>query len=116
MGVADSAKRSVSDMGMFFLTKLDKKASDVFPNGKSEAVCLNFTCKGKECLRDNCTFLHPRKVNDLKKDTILAIAKHFHETKVCWFNEWHFLKVMGNLPEHAKNLMGGKDGPSSKTD
>jgi len=117
VGVADSDKRSVSDMGMLFLTKLDTKASDIFPNNMSEAVCVNFTCKGKECLRDNCTFLHPRKVNNLKKDTILlAIAKHFHETKVGWFNEWHFLKGMGNLPEHAKNLIGGKDGPSSKTD
>ena len=103
-------------MGMCFLTKLDMKAINVFPNGMSEAVCVDFTCKGRECIKDNCTFVHPRKVNDLKKDTILAIAMHFQEKKVGWFNKWHFLKVMDDLPEHAKNLLGGKDDPSSKTD
>ena len=116
MGVADSTKRNVADMGMFFLTKLDMKANDVFPYGMSKAVCVDFTCKGREFLRENCTFLHPRKVNGLKKETISAIAKRFHEKKIGWFNEWHFLKVMSNLPEHIKKLMGGKDGPSSKTD
>jgi hypothetical protein len=116
VGVADSAKCNVADMGIFFLTKLDMKANDVFPNCMSEAVCIDFTCKGRECLRDNCTFLYPRKVNNLKKETIGAIAKHFHEKKIGWFNKWHFLKVMSNLPEHIKKLMGGKDGPSIRTD
>ena len=49
-------------MGMFSLNKLDMKANDVFPNSMVEAVCIDFTCKGRECVRKNCTFLNPRKV------------------------------------------------------
>jgi hypothetical protein len=63
----DSSKRNVSDMGMFFLGRSDMKASDVFPKGMTELVCVDFTCKGRECTKDNCPHLHPRKVGDLKK-------------------------------------------------
>jgi hypothetical protein len=77
-------------MGMFFLSKPDMKASDVFPKGMAELVCDNFTCKGRECTRENCTFVHPRKVGDLKKETVNAIDKHFLEKRVGWFNERHF--------------------------
>ncbi len=92
------------------------KASDVFPKSMAESVCVNFTCKGRECTRENCTFIHPRKVGDLKKETVNAIGKHFHKKRVGWFNKWHFLKVMSKLPKKFKQLMGGKDGCSSKTD
>jgi hypothetical protein len=57
---------NLMDMGMFFLSKPDMKASDVFPKGMAESVCVDFTCKGRECTRENCTFVHPRKVGDLK--------------------------------------------------
>ena len=67
VGVADSAKCNVADMGMFFLTKLDAKANEVLPHGMAKAVCVNFTCKGHECLKENCIYKHPRKVNVLKK-------------------------------------------------
>ncbi len=113
---ADSTKHNVMEMGMFFLSRPAMKASDVFPKGMAECVCANFTCKGRECTRENCTFLHPRKVGDLKKETVNAIGKHFLEKRVGWFNEWHFLKVMSKLPEKFKQLMGGKDGRSSKMD
>jgi hypothetical protein len=92
------------------------KASDVFPKGMAELVCVNFACKGRECTRENCTFVHPRKVGDLKKKTVNAIGKHFLEKRVGWFNKWHFLKVMSKLPKKFKQPMGGKDGCSSKTD
>ncbi len=68
----NSAKRNVMEMGMFFLSKPDMKAADVFPKGMAESVCVDFTCKGRECTRDNCTFLHPRKVSNTKKETINA--------------------------------------------
>jgi hypothetical protein len=113
---ADSTKRNVMEMGMFFLSKPDMKASDVFPKGMAELGCVDFTCKGRECTRENRTFVHPRKVSDLKKETDNAIGKHFLKKRVGWFNEWHFLKVMSELPEKFKQLMGGKDGRSSKMD
>ncbi len=112
---ANSTRRNVMDMGMFFLSKPDMKASDVFPKGMAESVCVNFTCKGRECTRENCTFVHPRKLGDLKKETVNAISEHFLEKRVGWFNKWHFLKVMSKLPKKFKQLMGGKDGRSSKT-
>jgi len=60
--------------------------------------------------------MHPRKVDDLKKETVNAIGEHFLEKKIGWFKEWHFLKVKHELPEKFKHLMGGKDDCSSKTD
>jgi hypothetical protein len=113
---AYAPKRNVSDMGMFFLGRPDMKAFDVFPKGMAELVCVDFTCNGRECTRENCAHLQPRKVSDLKKETVNAIGKHFLEKRVGWFNKWHFLKVLGELPNKFKALMGGKDGHPSKKD
>jgi hypothetical protein len=115
-GAAESTKRNIIDMGMFFLSKPDMKASDVFPKVMAESVCVDFTCKGRECTRENCTFVHPRKVSELKKETVNAIGKHFIKKRVGWFNKWRFLKVANELPKKIKQLMGGKDGRFSKTD
>ena len=52
----------------------------------------------------------------MKKETVNAIGEHFLKKRVGWFNEWHFLKVMSELPEKFKQLMGGKDGHFSKMD
>jgi hypothetical protein len=115
--VADSSKRNVSDMGMFFLFRSDMKASDIFPKDMSELVCVDFTCKGRECTKENCPHLHPRKVGNLKKVTVNSIGEHFLAKRVgWWFNKWHFLKVLHLLPDKFKPLMGGKDGCSSKKD
>ena len=92
------------------------KALDIFPNGITQFVCVDFACKGRECTREHCAFVHPGKVGDLKKETVNAIGKHFLEKRVGWFNEWHFLKVKHELPEKFKSLMGGKDSCSSKMD
>ena len=98
----------------FFFSRLDIKAPDIFPKGMAELVCVDFTCKGRECIKENCHHLQPRKVGNLKKETINAIGKHFLEKRVGWFNKWHFLKVLGKLPDKFKLLMGWKDGRSSK--
>ncbi len=55
----DSTKRNVVEMGMFFLSKPNMKAADVFPKSMAELVCVDFTCKGRECTRDNCTSYNP---------------------------------------------------------
>jgi hypothetical protein len=67
---------------MFFLSRPDMKASDVLHKCMAELVCVDFTCKGRECTRENCTFVHPRKVGDLKKETVNAIGEHFTEKRV----------------------------------
>ncbi len=38
---ANSTKRNITDMGMFFLSRPDMKASDVFPKGMAESVCVD---------------------------------------------------------------------------
>jgi hypothetical protein len=74
---ADSTKCNVMEMGMIFLSKPDMKVSDVFPKGMAELVCVNFTCKGRECARENCTFVHPRNVGDSKKETSMPLVSIF---------------------------------------
>jgi hypothetical protein len=100
-------------MGMFFFHKPDIKAVEIFPKDMPETVCTNFTCKGRECTRENCAFKHLRKVGELKKEMINAIGNHFLQKGIGWLNEWHFLRVRSKLPGELKSLMGGTDGPSA---
>ncbi len=97
-GAADSTKRNVTNMGMFFLHKPDMKAVEIFPKDMPKTVCAKFTCKGRECTRKNCVFKHPRKVGELKKEKINAIGNHFLQKGIGWLNEWHFLRVRSKLP------------------
>jgi hypothetical protein len=105
-------------MGMFFPHKPDMKAVEIFPKDMPETVWANFTCKGRECTRENCAFKHPRKVRKLKKEMINASGNHFLQKGIGWLNKWHFLRVRSELPGECKSLLGGKDGPSAskKTD
>jgi hypothetical protein len=99
-------------MGMFFLTRNDIKATDVFPKNLPTKICADFTCKGRECTRASCPYSHPRNAHELPADTIAAIACHFSTKKIGWLNEWHFMKL-AHLPPNVNALVGGKDGPSS---
>jgi hypothetical protein len=112
-GATNPAKQHhVTDMGMFFLTKHDIKATDIFPKDLPTKICANFTCKGCKCTRENCPYSHPRNACKLTAETIAAIIRHFSLKKIGWLNEWHFMKL-GHLPADVKALVGGKDGPSS---
>ena len=57
--------RPVTDKGMFFLTSLSIKATDIFPKDMPDKLCADFTCKGRECTRENCSFKHPRTAKEL---------------------------------------------------
>jgi hypothetical protein len=112
-GATNPAKqRHVTDMGMFFLTKHDMKAIDIFPKDLPTKICADFTCKGCECTRENCPYSHPRNARKLTAETIAAIVRHFSSKKIGWLNEWHFM-ILGHLPADVKVLVRGKDGPSS---
>jgi hypothetical protein len=112
-GVTNPAKQHpVMDMGMFFLTKHDIKATDIFPKDLPTKICADFTCKGHKCTRENCPHSHPRKACGLTAETIAAIVHHFSSKKIGWLNKWRFMKL-GNLPADVKALMGEKDGQSS---
>jgi hypothetical protein len=40
-------QRPITDMGMFFLTRNDIKAIDIFPKDLPTKICADFTCKGR---------------------------------------------------------------------
>jgi hypothetical protein len=105
---ANNTRRNVTEVGMFFLNTPNMKASDIFPNGMTQLVCADFACKGCECTRAKCAFVHPRKVGDLKKETINAIGDHFLQKKVGWFNEWHFSEVKHNCPRNSSPSWEGR--------
>ncbi len=102
----------VTDMGIFFLTKHDIKAIDIFPKDLPTKICSDFTCKGHKCTRENCPHSHPRNAHELTAETIAAIVCHFSSKKIGWLIEWHIMKL-GHLPADVKALVGGRDGPSS---
>jgi hypothetical protein len=97
----------VSDMGMFFLTRNDIKAIDIFPKDLPTKICANVTCKGRECSRETSPYSHPRNACKLTAKTIAAIACHVSSKKIEWLNEWHFMKL-AHLPADVKVLVGGK--------
>jgi hypothetical protein len=39
------------DMGMFYLRNPESRATDIFPRDLTQKVCVDFTCKGRECTR-----------------------------------------------------------------
>ncbi len=114
-GITDSTtkKRPVTDMGMFFALAT-AKVTDIFPKDMPDKICADFTCKGRECTRENCSFKHPCLAKELQKETIVMIAKHFASKGIGWFNDWHFSQVDG-LPAEAIPLLGGKDGPGKSS-
>jgi hypothetical protein len=87
-GATNPAKqRHVTDMGMFFLTKHDIKAIDIFPKDLLTKICADFTCKGRKCTRENCPYIHPRNDRKLTAETIAAIVHHFSSKKIGWLNK-----------------------------
>ena len=99
---------------MFYLCNASINPVDIFPRDMPEKLCINFTCKGKECNNANCDFAHPRKASELKRETIIPIANHFIKKDVGWFNEYHFMR-MPNITDGVKKLLGNTKGPTSKT-
>ncbi len=101
----DTAAKERKDLGMFYLKNPSINSSNVFPKVMPEKICADFTCKGKECSNASCDFIHPRKLSELKRETIIAIADHFNKTNIGWFNEYHFMK-MPNITNGVKKLLG----------
>jgi hypothetical protein len=110
----DTTAKEKKDLGMFYLRNPSINRVDIFPKDMPEKLCVNFTCKGKECTNTNCNFAHPRKASELKRKTIILIANHFIKKDVGWFNKYHFMR-MPNITDGVKKLLGNTKGPTSKT-
>jgi len=98
-------------MGMLHLWNPAINSSSVFPKDLAQKVCVDFTCKGKECIRENCTHLHPRQARDLDKATVEAIGRHFATSKKGCLSDYHFCRE--ELPADVLAMLGGLEGPSS---
>jgi hypothetical protein len=110
----DTAAKEKKDVGMFYLRNPSINPADIFPKDMPKKLCINFTCKGKECTNTNCDFAYPRKALELKGETIILIANHFIKKDVGWLNKYHFMR-MPNITEGVKKLLGNAKDPTSKT-
>jgi hypothetical protein len=109
----DTAAKEKKDLGMFHIRNLSINPADIFPKNILEKLCVNFTCKGKECNNTNCDFSHPRKASEFKGKMSITITNHFIKKDVAWFNEYHF-KRMPNITDGVKKLLDNTKGPTSK--
>ena len=89
---------------MFHLRKPDINSSTVFPMDLAQKVCVDFTCKGKECTKENCTHLHPCQARDLDRAMVKAIGHHFATTKKGLLSEYHFRRE--ELPADVLAILG----------
>ena len=96
---------------MFYLRNAELRATDIFSRDLAQKVCAHFTCKGKECTRESCSFLHPCNPRDMDKATVKAIARNFATTKKGWLSNYHFRNEK-SLLEDVKAMLGGSQGPN----
>ena len=98
---------------MFYLRNVEWRATDLFPRDLAQKVCADFTCKGKECVRETCSFMHPRNPRDMDGATVEAIARNFTTTKKGWHSDYHFRNET-TLPADVKAMLGGSQGPTQQ--
>jgi hypothetical protein len=79
--LAEEVRFVKTEMGMFYLTKPDSNHPNTFPPGVEEKICVDFTCKGRECLDTPCPLKHPHRPKDVDKADVEAIALHFKKYK-----------------------------------
>ena len=99
------------EMGMFYLRNAESRATVIFPQDLAQKVCVDFTCKGRECIREPCSFIHPRNPRDMDKATVKAIAQNFTTTKKGWLRDFHFCKETA-WQEDVKAMLRGSQGPN----
>ena len=93
-------------MGLFYLRNPKSRALEVFPKYLAQKVCVDF-----KCLREPCTFMHPRYPKDMTRATVKAIELNFASTKKGWLSNYHFCRE--TLPADVTAMLGGSEGPSN---
>lgn len=111
-GKADAVKDRTK-FGVFYLKDPDAKGP-FFPSTMEQKLCAFFTCKGKECTNDNCSFVHPKNNDEITTTTWKQVCAHFDKTKIGWVNDWPVSQgKMKNFPDEYKHLLGGSNGPTN---
>ena len=101
------------EMGMFLLFDPESTKSTIFPQGVKDRICVDFTCKGRECKNTNCTTsMHPRRPQNMNKEDVEAIARHFKANKIGWLSAYHFAHL--SLSPEAESLLGDDRGISTR--
>ena len=96
---------------MFYLKNINIRAANAFPKDLTEKVCIDYSCKGRECMREGCTLKHPCRPKDISKETNEAIARNFATGKHGWCSKYHFRNY--SMPAELDKIMGGSDGPAN---
>ena len=96
---------------MFYLRNTKLRISEVFPKDLAQKVCVGFVCKGRECPREPCSFMHPRNPRYMTRATVEAIAQNFAATKKSWLSDYHFRRE--TLPADVTAMLGGLEGPNN---
>lgn len=113
-GKADAVKDRTK-FGIFYLKDPEAKGP-VFPPGMDQKLCAYFTCKGRQCSNDNCSFFHPKNNDDITTNTLEQVCDHFEKTKIGWVNEWPVLQgKFKNFPQKFNHLLGGSTGPTNNS-
>jgi hypothetical protein len=115
-GPAKKPKRSTTtaggyikkDMGMFYPKNPDSKHPNIFPAGIKDRICVDFTCKGLECLGNPCPLKHPRRAKDIDSEDVEAIAAHFKMHSSGHLSAYHF--AAAGLSAEALLMMGDHTG------
>jgi hypothetical protein len=108
--VAEAPGSNRKSLGMFYLHNPEAGGSDLFPQNMECKVCVDYTCKGRECTREACPFKHPRNARELDTSAAIAIGRNFAKTKKGWLSEYHFRHETA-LPADVQAMMGNAQGP-----
>ena len=98
---------------MFYLKHPKSRATDIFPRDLEERICIDFTCKDRECTEENFPFKHPCNPRDMDKNSVIAIFRNIATTKKGWLSNYHF-RNESTLPDDVKAMLGGLQGPTKK--
>ena len=104
---------NLKNMGMFYLRNPETRAMDIFPRDLDQNICADFTCKGRECTREPCLFMHPQNPRVMDRVTVEEIAQNFATNKKGWLSDYHFQNETA-LSADVKAMVGGSQGPTQQ--
>jgi hypothetical protein len=111
--LVETRSANKKEMGMFYLRNAEAQATDIFPRDLAQRICADFICKGRECVRESCQFMHPRNPREMDRVTVKAIARNFAITKKGWLSDYHF-RHKTTLSADVKAMIGGSQRPNQQ--
>jgi len=88
--VVETRGANLKNMGMFYLRNPETRVAVIFPRDLDLKICADFTCKGRECTREPCPFIHPCNPRGVDRVTVEAITQNLQRQKTGWLSNYHF--------------------------